>query len=266
MASKLRRIGKIILGKGRAKRLVTVLPDDIFIVSYPKSGNTWTRFLIGNLFYQGEIIDFTNVEQKVPDIYQNSDGKLLKLKSPRILKSHEYFDPRYKKVIYIVRDPRDVLVSYYEFKRKMGGIGEEVGIDQFTSDFIGGSADPFGTWGENTGSWLGARKDSPDFLLIKYENLLADTHRELSVIAEFIGLSVHDELIEKAVAASSFKTMRQKEMEQGSQWKALAKSKSAVPFVRSGKAGGWKERLSEKELKLIESAWREQMTYLGYSK
>ena len=79
-----------ILMDTRKGRYLTVLPDDIFIVSYPKSGNTWMRFLIGNLLFQDEPITFSNIELKVPDIYRNNNRKLLKISSPRILKSHEY--------------------------------------------------------------------------------------------------------------------------------------------------------------------------------
>src|SRR4051812_30861661 len=78
-------------------RNISVLPDDTFIVSYPRSGNTWTRFLIGSLFFK-EPITFESLEEKVPDIYQHSNKALLRVARPRILKSHEYFEPKYGKV------------------------------------------------------------------------------------------------------------------------------------------------------------------------
>src|SRR5262245_12913126 len=82
-------------------RNITVFPDDTFLVSYPRSGNTWLRFLIGCVFH-GEPITFGTLEAKVPDIYQNHNKVLLKIPRPRLIKSHEYFEPRYKKVIYVV--------------------------------------------------------------------------------------------------------------------------------------------------------------------
>ena len=78
---------------GSAGRGLTIRDDDIFIVSYPKSGNTWTRFLLGNLCYKDGTISFANIENKVPDIYKNTNRALLRLAGPRLLKSHEYFDP-----------------------------------------------------------------------------------------------------------------------------------------------------------------------------
>ncbi len=102
LATHIQRVTDVAFDKKSAGRDVEVLPGDVFIVSYPKSGNTWTRFLLGNLIYQDEPITFANVEDRLPSLYLYSNRKLRKL--PRILKSHDCFDPRYKTVIYIVRE------------------------------------------------------------------------------------------------------------------------------------------------------------------
>ena len=78
-----------VLGENPAGRRLTVYPDDVFIVSYPRSGNTWIRFLVGNLLDPDDPITFANVELRVPEIYFFSDQQLLALTRPRILKSHE---------------------------------------------------------------------------------------------------------------------------------------------------------------------------------
>ena len=66
-----RRINKIIrllFSMDNAERDVTVLPDDIFIVSYPKSGNTWLRFLVANIVFPDREINLSNIESTIPDI------------------------------------------------------------------------------------------------------------------------------------------------------------------------------------------------------
>ena len=98
-------IANYLLDKDIAGRAFQVFSDDIFLVSYPKSGNTWTRFLLGNLMNPNDCITFANVERKVPDIYAESKMTLKKTPRPRLIKSHECFDPRYRRVIFIVRDP-----------------------------------------------------------------------------------------------------------------------------------------------------------------
>ena len=55
-------------GTDIAGRNFAVYPDDTLVVSYPRSGNTWTRFLIANLRYPNLEVDFTNIEKLIPDM------------------------------------------------------------------------------------------------------------------------------------------------------------------------------------------------------
>jgi hypothetical protein len=249
---------------GNAGRNLAVTEDDVFIVSYPKSGNTWTRFLIGNLFYKDEEITFANIESKVPDIYQNTDRYLLKLPRPRLIKSHEYFDPRYRRVIYIVRDPRSVAVSYYHYMIKRRTLDEKYPIGLFIECFLRGELDLFGGWGDNVGSWIGARDGSKDFLLLRYEDLLLNAAGELRKVATFLELQVSDTEIEHAIENSSFERMRSLENEQASNWKAIASSRLDKPFMRSGKADGWSNELSFELVQSIECKWGALMKKLNY--
>lgn len=100
-----------ILARTPTGQNLTVFPDDVFIVSYFRSGRTWSRFLIGNLIHENEAVTFTNMGRLVPSIYNQPDRILRRL--PRVLKSHECFDPRYPRVVYMVRDPRDVAVAFF---------------------------------------------------------------------------------------------------------------------------------------------------------
>src|SRR2546425_1809027 len=114
----LKRVIKYALGTDVAGRNLAVYPDDTFIVSYPRSGNTWARFLIANLVHPNATVTFANIEKLIPDTSSQSNRALKRTPRPRIIKTHQYFDPRYRKVIYIVRDPRDVALSYHQFQRK----------------------------------------------------------------------------------------------------------------------------------------------------
>lgn len=245
-------------------RSITVFPEDIFVVSYPKSGNTWLRFLIGNLLSPDEPITFSNIELKVPDIYQNSNRKLLRISWPRILKSHEYFDPRYKKVIYIVRDPRDIVVSYYYHCIKFRIIKQEIKIDRFLNHFIEGKIDSFGSWEKNVGSWLGARKGGPDFLLLRYEDVINETEGALKKIAFHIEIVATHESISRAVELSSFNRMKNLEKRQSNEWKPTKKSNKNFSFVRKAQCGAWMTELSKEESEKIETAWKDLMLMLGY--
>ena len=180
MVSFIKKKIKKLLSDRVSGRNIEIYDSDIFLVSYPKSGNTWLRFLIGNVIYDD--FNFGNMEELIPDIYVQSNKELLKLNKPRILKSHEYFDPRYSKVIYIVRDPRSVFLSYFEHKKKMKKIDIDSTYDDYITSFLNGKFDGFGSWSENVNSWLSTRANTDRFLLVKYEDLKQDTEKQLKKI------------------------------------------------------------------------------------
>jgi hypothetical protein len=262
----LKTIALYLLGKDRAERDFAVYPDDTMLVSWPRSGNTWTRFLLANLLHPAGQISFTNIEQLVPDTSSISNRALKKVSRPRFIKTHEYFDHRYPRVIYIVRDPRDVVVSFYNFQRKYRQIPDQYPLENYVYDFVNGKLNSrsWGTWGENVGSWVSARGRNPRFLLLRYEDLLQDTERELKRVAAFLGLAAPKETLDRAIANCSAARMRQMEEQEQNQWVATKKHRKDIPFVGRAEAGGWRCSLSPSSVEQIENAWRELMTSLGY--
>ncbi len=257
---------KYILGTDRAERNFAVYPDDSFVVSYPRSGNTWTRFLIANLIYPEKNVGFTNIEKLIPDTSSQSNRALKATPRPRIIKSHEYFDHRYRKVIYIVRDPRDVALSYYDFQRKYMQIDDGYPLEQYVEDFVAGrliSID-WGTWAENVASWIYTRGKNKNFLLLRYEDMMKDTAQELTRIAQFFGIEPEPTRLQQAIERSSADRMRELEKLEAHQWIATKNRRKDIPFVRVAKAGGWRTSLPVKSVEQIENAWGDLMTTLGY--
>ena len=253
-----------LMGRSRGGRNFPVFPDDVFIVSYPRSGNTWTRFLIANLIYPEVTITFANIERKIPDVYKNTRRQLLQTPRPRILKSHEYFDPRYKKVIYIVRDPRDVALSYYHFARKHRKVEDGYPLERYISRFIAGEVDEYGSWKENVASWLAPRQGSESFLLLRYENMLEETGRELLKVGSFLGMDRSSEQVARAVELSSADRMRDLEKKQAGAWITTKKTRKDLAFVGAANSGGWRSLLPLSLVTAIESAWGPLMESLGY--
>lgn len=250
-----------------AKRNLTVFPDDVFVVSYPRSGNTWMRFLIGNLRNPDDPVNFVNVASRIPPIYRFPDRVLRRVPRPRVLKSHEIFDPRYKTTIYVVRDPRDVAVSGYHFLRKWRQIPDGYSMDDFVSRFISGQCEEwefFANWGDHVLSWLGTRQGHIGFLLLRYEDILQDPFRELAKVSALLNMGATPERLKQAVTLSSFDRMRKLEKAEAGQWKLTKGSRQDIPFVRSATSGGWQTNLSEKSVVAIEEAWGPVMHYLGY--
>jgi len=255
---------KRVFGLHSPGRNLAVFPDDTFLVSFPKSGNTWARFLIANLVRPNEKIDFSNVNRVIPGPEVTRNRELIRMPRPRIIKSHQYFDPRYKKVIYIVRDPRDVVVSQYYFQRKRKLVADEFPLSDFVGRFLAGETCFYGSWGEHVASWLATRHGQPGLLLLRYEDMVADTARELSKVASFLGLSAAPDVIRQAVERSSAETMRQLEKSQAQLFTSTKNTRKDIPFVRAAKAGGWRSALPEESALRIEEAWGHLLRWLGY--
>lgn len=283
---------KYILQRDRAGRSLTVFPDDTFIVSFPRSGNTWTRFLVANLAHPRGPVSFANIESLIPDIYAHSRRYLKRISRPRILKSHEYFDPRYKRVLYIVRDPRDVALSSYYFHLKQRQIEEQYPIRDYVSRFVAGSSwKGCASWGENVISWLATRPSrsgdndskrlgepwgawsekalytreySEDFLLLRYEDMLADPQRVLAKIAGFLHIPESAGRLARAVELSSAGCMRKLENKESHMWITTKATREDIPFVRTARSGAWRSELPESCICEIESAWAPLMRSLGY--
>ena len=221
---------------------------------------------MGNLIQEDEPINFANVERLVPLINVFPDRVLRR--SRRVLKSHECFDPRYPRVVYVVRDPRDVAVSFYYYNLKVRDIPEGYSMDQFVDRFVAakvvGYADLVGCWQDHVLSWVRLRRGNLGFRLLRYEDLLADPVKELTNLAPFLGIDPTPERVERAVRLSSGSHMRSLEKEQSQQWVSTKGTRQDIPFVREAKSGGWRDKLSTTAIKVIEDAWGDTMKELGY--
>ncbi len=265
LKEKLAAYARVITKRQAAARGLTVFPDDTFLVSFPRSGNTWTRFLVCNLLDPDHPVNFAELESRIPEIYFVPDRVLRTFPRPRVIKSHECFDPRYHKIVYIVRDPRDVLISYYEYQLKRRVLSDSCSLEEFLPRFMESAIEPkIGSWRDHVVSWTATRGGQKNFLLLRYEEMLANTQKEAMKIALFLGLDSNPERVSRAVELSSAERMRRLEKEQAGQWSATRKTRQDKPFVRKAAAGGWKSTLSEQCVAQIESAWGDVMRSVGY--
>jgi hypothetical protein len=245
-------------------RSLQILPDDVFLVSFPKSGNTWTRFLLANLRSPNQPATWENVDRLIPCLIATPAKDFERTPLPRIIKSHECFDPRYPKVICIVRDPRDVVVSQYHYSRKTRVIPSDLPIEAFVTRFLAGETCTYASWGQNVLTWIHTSEGSPRFLLLRYEDLLANTARELARVVDFLQLSVSPRQITQAIERSSADRMRKLEKVQPNTNILFKGSRDDLSFVRAAASGGWRKDLPMSLVEKIESAWGPLMRRLGY--
>jgi Sulfotransferase domain len=271
------------------ERSIPVRADDVFLVSYFKSGNTWARFLLGNLLNPRRPVTFESIERTSPDIYQFNYRDYRQLSSPRLIKSHECFDPRYRTVIYIVRDPRDVSISLYHFLRKLGTIDDSFPLATYASEWFLQGKGTGRTWREHVGSWLlnprifpeivglkpasdsrpkldelGAHGCGRRFLLLRYEDLLSNPYGSIARMAGFLNLNVGNEQLNYAVEQSSASSMRRLEQQDRDRWFMTQHTRKDIHFVREARAEQWRTELPRESVAKIESAWGRIMQILGY--
>src|SRR6202140_3821838 len=256
---------QVVTKRQPAARGLTVYPDDTFLVSFPRSGNTGTRFLVCNLINPDDPVNFAQLESRIPEIYDVSDRSLRAFPRPRVIKSHECFDTPYKKTIYTVGDPRDVFISYYEFQLKRRVISDDCSLEEFLPRFMESEIEPkIGPWRDHAVSWTATRDGQKNFLLLRYEDMVTNTQKETTKIPSFLSLDSNPGRIARAVALSTADRMRKLEKEQSRQWKATRETRQDKPFVRKAAAGDWKSTLPERCVAKIESAWGDVMRSVGY--
>ncbi|MDM8553376.1 sulfotransferase domain-containing protein [Desulfococcaceae bacterium HSG7] len=236
-----------------------IFPDDIFLVSYPRSGNTWVRTIIANYLTE-KSSDQYMLSEVFPEIPK--DRQLCNfIHRPRFIKSHEPFLQGYPQVIYLVRDCRDVLVSLYHFQLRYQSISTKLGLDAFIYEYLDGKHHKFGDWGEHVRSWTQSRQSG--MLLIRYEDLLKETEREITRIIIYAGLTPDPERIVTAVANATFDKMK-KNSEQRTLYSTLGERDMRIPFVRVGSEGQWRKELTTETSNKILEKYRNYMTLLGY--
>lgn len=177
----------------------------------------------------------------------------------RIIKEHFPYNRVAKKyaknAIYLVRDGRDAIVSYWHFCNQRDNTNIPL------NEFIKLSARrgySYGPWGKHVKGWLKAGLNS--FLVMRYEDMLQDPAACLKKALEFSGISVGSSAIAQAVARASFRSMKQIEQQKGFNLEQLEK----VKFIRQGKTGIWKQVFDEKDLAIFTAVHGGPIAELGY--
>ena len=214
--------------------------NEFFFTAYPKSGSTWLRVMLAYMMadIDAEDISFHNVGQWVPDSYYLPDIQMVQDRSSafhrlpaRVVKAHDPFMPFYrdKKWIYLIRDGRDVVASYYHFENAR----RETPL--LPEAFLRGDTVKQGNWADHVLSWYEELDDRR--IVVRYEDLRRDAASQLVRIAEYLGLHVMPKKIDSVLERSAFKRMKQLEPVYGYVNDNRTQEGKRVPFVRSGEVG-----------------------------
>ncbi len=259
-----------------------------WIASYPKSGNTWVRSFLSNYLSDEDDFNFKQLKniKKFPreDLFNelnvnqsdagniafnwipmqnivNLKNKLTYLKTHNAMmtiNNHKFTDSdNTNGFIYLVRDPRDVLVSYTSHM----SVSLEMTLDIMTSRLGHGTEDKviMSTWANHYNSWKNSNFPK---IIIRYEDLVENTEDSFNKIISFLNkinnVPINKEKIKKSILNSSFDNLKKLEQKEGFD----EAQKNA--FFRKGKVGQWKEVLDEKTTKKIEDSFNKEMKELKY--
>jgi peroxiredoxin len=223
-------------------------PDDVFIVTYPRSGTTWMQMILYQLTTEGKM-DFPHITAVCPWFERSlNDGTAYDaLPGPRVFKSHLSYRNIPKgpcRYIYVARDGKDVAVSYYHFyTTHMGFKGT---FDEFFDRFLKGEIHS-GSWFRHVRGWW-ERRDDANVLFLRYEELAADLPGCLRRISAFCGLEIAAERWPGILERCSFAFMKRHE----SQFDPLTAMLYEQGFrpnshLRNGQGGAGRDRLSARQ-------------------
>ena len=222
---------------------LVIRPDDVFIATYPKCGTTWMQQIV-KLIANNGVENGIDLDVFVPWIELMSLDEIESMSSPRFFKTHLPYqlmpgggDPAKTdaKYIYIIRNPKDVAVSFYHFSRT------EKTFVSFFEDFIVGN-DQFGSIFSHYRQWWFS-KESPNILILTYEQMKRNLCFVVAQVASFLGYSLSDDIISSVAQQTTFNKMKSNPSANKSSVDSATQRPN--PFMRKGVIGDWKNTLSD---------------------
>ncbi|XP_071504745.1 sulfotransferase 1A2-like [Diadema antillarum] len=265
-------------------------PDDVFIVTYPKTGTTWAQLIayLVNVDGDEKALEGKHIMKEVkfletPDIESEEDLQLLQNAptncevadamphdSVRILKTHVMpvwlpenlrDDPKVK-VIYVARNPKDTAVSFYHFCMYIRSLPTYESFGQFMEEFLAGRL-PGGDYFDHTLYWTKLR-NHPNVLFLTYEDMKQDPRKAVVQIAEFMGKSLPDDVIDKIVKLSSFDAMKKSDSTDVTKaFKEAVDESDNKNFFRKGIVGDWKNIMSDDHSRRVDALFEKKFAGTG---
>lgn len=266
-------------------RRVTNPREEVYVVSYPKSGRTWLRIMVGEYVkrkYQLDeqnVIDTHHLMTAVPGLprvqFSHGEGGTL-WKRPEDLEQDK---TRYQgaRVILLVRDPRDIIVSAYFQKAKRHKLVDPERRERLNKPVYEGTIKEY-VYGEEGSidtliayynSWWASRELLAEFCILRYEDMREHPLEEFRKVLQFIGIATPDEaLMQEVVEFTSFENLKKLERDNHYESIKLAPADKNDPEsfkVRRGKVGGYVDYLGQEEIDYLNQKIKAQLSpEIGY--
>ena len=238
-------------------RVLERMRSDLYIISYPKTGRTWLRMLMKQALHQHlgipikdplEFHELTNYDNRLPRISVAHDDEP-HWKKPSELTTNKKRWYRNKKVILVIRDPRDTMVSLYiQMTRRWKVFTPS---DKSMNDYIWQERGALKTMIRYYNIWAENKEIPADLLLVKYEDLHERPLQCLRKCIEFLGIyDISDETLMSAIEENKLEKLKKREASGEFTSKRLRPGFKGDPEsmkMRKGKIGGYEDYLTPKQ-------------------
>ncbi|XP_028638513.1 amine sulfotransferase-like isoform X2 [Grammomys surdaster] len=190
--------------------------DDVFIITYPKSGTIWTQHILSLIYYEGHRNKTENIStiDRAPFLEYNIHNlDFAKMSSPRIFTSHlpYYLVPKglkekKTKILYIYRNPKDVLISFFHFSKWVVTFEPIDTIDNYVEKFLDGKV-VGSRWFDHIRGWYEHRHDF-NIMFLSYEDLKKDLRSSVLKICSFLKKELSEEDVDAVVRQATFQNMK----------------------------------------------------------
>lgn len=246
-----------------------VKDGDVFVVTYPRSGTTWTEQMVHLLANHGEqgaqrLTDAVPWLETLPHRPNGMHEFLKTLPARRLFTSHLPYSlmPNFAnttaKIVYVARNPKDVATSvYFHNQSKLGYDGT---WEQHLNEFMHGDVGA-GPYFDHILPWWQASQTSAQILFLKYEDMKRNHKAGVARLASFLEMGQGDEeLINKVVALSSFDAMRSGE---NTNFDWVPQQADKPRHFRKGDIGDWRNHFSEEQSQQMDALFRSKMSGSG---
>ena len=245
-------------------------PTDVCVATFPKSGTTWAQQIVHGLRTRGSM-DFEEISVVIPFMEMSSligiDLNAPQVAEPRAFKTHLTWEhvPKGMRYIYVVREPGDVLVSFYHFLNGALFEKDAIDIEEFARELYMKSDMPWGTYWSHLLSWW-PKLGGDDVLSLCFEDMKLDLEGAVRRVARFSGVEADEELIDVATRQASFAFMSQHptQFDEHLVQRAMEKVQGTPPGeplskVRSGNVGNRFRELSEETRAALDAIWKREI-------